>query len=115
MGLNETNIVILISRFEAYTAALQQNQTQALFNTTWPTNFNNFEKALAATGGKFLIGEEITWADIFLSQITDFLGDKKSSFIANYPNIKDLDSRIRSEPNIAEWIKSRPANNYLWY
>lgn len=100
-----------IFRFDAVNAAMLANTSQALFTSTWPNNFMFFEKRLIANGNGFLAGDSLSWADIFLSQITDFLYDKKTSFLANYPNVKALDARVRSMPSIAKWISTRPADN----
>lgn len=103
------------SRFDAYNTALMANKTDSLLTTTWPAQMAIFEKRLVDTNTGFLSGESLSWADIFLSQITDFLYDKKDALLANYPNVKALDARVRTIPRIAKWISSRPANAYLWF
>lgn len=94
--------------FNAFASANNNNQTENLFNTTWPQNFKFFEDRLAKNGNGFLVGRRLSWADIYLSQLTDFLPESKPEFLNRYPLIKSLNQRVRSIPRIAKWIRNRP-------
>lgn len=98
--------------FDAKAAIIPNNQTSLdnWYNQVVPKNFNYFEKRLEVTGSGFLAGESETWADIFLSQMTDFLSDKKDKILAKYPNVRALDNRVRSYPKIAAYLKTRIDN-----
>ena len=78
-----------------------------LQNEVIPNNMNIFEAKLAKNNG-FLVGQSLTWPDMLLSILLDWMGDKKSAVLPLFPNIKALDERVRSDKGIAEWIKNRP-------
>nr|QUF59405.1 glutathione S-transferase GSTS6/7-3 [Brachionus angularis] len=88
------------------------NASQALMDETWKKNFKYFEKRLEINGNGYLVGYSLSWADLYLSQITDFLLNRKSQFLSNYPRIKALDDRVRSLPRIADWLRRRPVTDF---
>nr|AYN44525.1 glutathione S-transferase S7 [Brachionus plicatilis] len=94
--------------FDAFSAAFNRNQTEEFFSQVWPQNFQYFEDRLAKNGNGFLVGRSLKWADIYLSQMTDFLGNAKDEFLKRFPLIRALDQKVRSIPGIAKWIQKRP-------
>lgn len=97
--------------FNGYASALNNNQTETFFNEVWPQNFQLFENRLAVNRNGFLVGRRLSWADIYLSQITDFLGNRKENMLSRFPLIRALDQRVRSIPRIANWIQTRPVTD----
>jgi len=82
---------------------------ETLFNQTWPANLNFFETQLKRNSYfGFLIGCSLSWADIYLAQIVELLNERKDKMLINYPSVKDLETRVRSMPRVAEWIANRP-------
>nr|AYN44546.1 glutathione S-transferase S7-1 [Brachionus koreanus] len=94
--------------FNAYGSAINNNQTESFFNQIWPQNFQFFEDRMAFNKNGFLVGKRLSWADIYLSQMTDFLGDRKEDMLNRFPLIRALDQRVRSMPMIDNWIQTRP-------
>ena len=78
-----------------------------LQNEVIPNNMNIFETKLGKNNG-FLVGNSLTWPDMLLSILLDWMGDKKATVLPLFPNIRALDERVRSDKGIAEWIKNRP-------
>lgn len=94
--------------FNAYFTALNNNQTDKFIDSTWIQNFEFFENRIAKSGNGFLIGKSLKWIDIYLSQITEFLGNRKTEILGKFPRIKQLDLLVRNIPGIAQWIQKRP-------
>ena len=77
-----------------------------------PKWIGQMEKILDANGGEYLVGGDLTWADIAvavnLSHLTDMFKvewEPKSSKMAAFQK------KIYSLPNIKKWIDSRPNNS----
>lgn len=96
--------------FDAQNQQSAEQQNDVLFGKTWPTNLQFFETRLSKNGNGLLVGWSVSWADIYLAQITEFMGDQKERILANFPLVKALDSRIRNNPRIADWLNRRPKN-----
>lgn len=77
-----------------------------------PKWIGQMEKILDANGGEYLVGGDLTWADIAvavnLSHLTDMFKvewEPKSSKMAAFQK------KIYSLPNIKKWIDTRPNNS----
>ena len=77
-----------------------------------PKWIGQMEKILDANGGEYLVGADLTWADIAvavnLSHLTDMFKvewEPKSSKLAAFQK------KIYSLPNIKKWIDTRPNNS----
>ena len=77
---------------------------------TVPTTMAILEKMLVKNGGKFLVGKDVTWADIEVVNFWDGMkqrADLNLDFGAN----KTLEAHcnaILALPKIKEWIEKRP-------
>ena len=81
---------------------------ERLNNEVIPHNMKLFESKLAKTNSGYLIGKGLTWVDLYLSSILEWLGPNKEAVLNNFPHLKASDEKIRSLPKIAEWISKRP-------
>lgn len=79
-----------------------------LFNVTIPLTLKRLEARIIENGCGVIAGRYISYADIFMADILDVLGDKKESVLSAYPNVKALDIKVRAMPKIATWILNRP-------
>jgi len=76
-----------------------------------PVAFVNLEKLLVQNhnGDKYLVGDELTWADLALIILADWLthvgGDAE---FGKHPKLAALRQRVLDQPKIAEWIAKRP-------
>ncbi|CAF0855834.1 unnamed protein product [Brachionus calyciflorus] len=82
-------------------------QMADLFNS-----YANIIDRLLKNGNGFLVGKKLSWADIYLSQLTDFLGNKKEELLSKFQLINTLDKKIRSIPRISNWIQKRPKTDF---
>lgn len=85
---------------------------QKLINETVPHHFKLFETKLNESKGPYLFGNKLTWADLFLVTVVEWLGDKKQSAIDHFPALKKQDETVRNVPNIAKWLQSRPDTSF---
>ncbi|CAL8128189.1 unnamed protein product [Orchesella dallaii] len=80
---------------------------------TVPRYFSVIESNLKKNGGKFLVGNSITWIDFLLAQMAqNFSNYLETDVIANYPTIKGHQQQIFEIPEIKAWIAKRPVTQY---
>ena len=96
--------------FNAWKNATDNKHPETVYTDVYPQNLVFFEKRLVATGNGLLAGDEVTWADIYLSQMIDFIADKRDQVLKAFPRVRELDDRIRSHPNIKAYLKIRIDN-----
>jgi glutathione S-transferase len=80
-----------------------------------PTSLAGLESILKANhnGDGFFVGTELTWADLAILGLGDFLGVfQADSQLANYPKLTALRERVSKVPKIAEWIAKRPVTEH---
>nr|QUF59399.1 glutathione S-transferase GSTS1/2-5 [Brachionus angularis] len=73
-----------------------------------PNQLKIFESRIAATGSGYIAASGLTWTDLFLFNLLEYLADKKEETLSYFPNIKALDQKIRANPKIANWLEKRP-------
>ena len=88
--------------------AKKMELSRKLFEETLPNFLKIFENIIIMNHSGFLVTSGLTWADLFLVNIFDFLGDKKAAILANFPRVKALDENVRAVPRIADWLAKRP-------
>jgi glutathione S-transferase len=76
-----------------------------------PMHLTIFETKLNKGTSGYLVGNNLTFADLFLMNILERLGDKKEEILNNFPTIKKHDKIIRAFPNISKWLHSRPVTD----
>lgn len=74
-----------------------------------PKYFSTFDKNLADNGGKYLVGNCITWIDFFAAYYFDFIENIVAlSILDDYPHVKFYTKSILNIPQIKHWIEIRP-------
>nr|AYN44489.1 glutathione S-transferase S1-2 [Brachionus calyciflorus] len=87
----------------------RQNELRKKFHEEiLPNTLKTLDGKIAHNGSGYLVASGLTWADLFLVNILEWLGDKKEAALANFSNLKSLDEKVRSHPRIAEWLEKRP-------
>lgn len=73
----------------------------------------NFEDILRKNnGGKdYLVGKQLTWADLNLLTMTDPVSSMFGDVLEKYPLIIGLRARVCAHPKVAAWIEKRPEND----
>lgn len=87
------------------------------FSSIWPLTLNRTEERICSNGHGVIAGHRISYADIYLSALLDLAtvpgtNVTREQFTNVYPNIRQLDVRVRSLPSIARWLIIRPKTNY---
>lgn len=75
---------------------------------TLPNNLKLFNEKIGKSGSGFFAASGLTWADLHLVNVLEWLGDKKEAALANFKNVKELDNKVRAHPNVAAWLAKRP-------
>jgi len=99
---------IILASYKAWYAS-SRDQLVELTEKLFPDALSQLERRLAQSGGKFMVGNSLTWADIHLFFLcTEEFIDK--NVLKSYPLISSLVSVVGAQPNIAHWMKTRPEN-----
>ena len=88
--------------------AKKKELEEKLKNETVPSHFKFLETKLAGNASGFLIGDSLTWVDLYLVILKEWLGEKKDPIMAHFPKIKAHEEKVRALPKIAEWVAKRP-------
>jgi hypothetical protein len=83
-----------------------------LFGQTLPHNLRLYEERIRQSGSGFLAASGLSWIDLHLVNVLEWLGEKKETAFADFKRVKDLDENVRKIPNIAEWIAKRPQTDF---
>lgn len=77
-----------------------------------PTYFTKFDKIQVKNGGQFMIGQNVTWADLWIANLVDRLDERFSKDIEwnLYPNLKKMKDGFFAIPQIKNYIDKRPAS-----
>jgi len=83
---------------------------KVLTEETIPAWLQMMEKYLTSKGGKYLAGDELTWADLaFFNFASMILMDKMPQVkLSEYKNINGLVQKVGDLPKIKKWINDRP-------
>ena len=78
-----------------------------------PNNIELLEKFLQKQNTGFLVGSELTLADlalvVTLERVVDYGLDE---LLEKSPLVKALNEKVRAHPRIADWIAKRPASDW---
>lgn len=72
-----------------------------------------FDKIINSNGGKRLVGNSLSWADIWLTHVINNLeiicGIKLAE---DFPAVKSLCDTVLATPQIKAWIEKRPKSRF---
>ncbi|XP_070545488.1 S-crystallin SL11-like [Ptychodera flava] len=63
-------------------------------------------------GNGYLVGDELTWADLNFTAQMDYMMKYQASVIDKYPKLKALRERVVALPKVAAWLKKRPETDF---
>lgn len=55
---------------------------------------------------------QMTYADFAMFALVDVLNDQLSEMVTKYPHLLKLYETVKSQPNIAKWLASRPTTSH---
>uniref|UniRef100_A0A915KMZ0 GST C-terminal domain-containing protein n=1 Tax=Romanomermis culicivorax TaxID=13658 RepID=A0A915KMZ0_ROMCU len=78
-----------------------------------PNFLDIYEKLLTENGGKFFVGNQLTWADLMVAELLDRFAmfnknDGGDSFLASHKNLTRLVKHVLALPNIKKYVAKRP-------
>lgn len=78
-------------------------------NETWAHHLKFLDSRLGKNGSGYLVGSSLSWADIYLAQMVEFIDDQvRHDLMKKFSNVKQSTSKVRDIPLIADWIRRRP-------
>ena len=86
----------------------REKRSKDRLEVAWPKNLGFFEKQLGANKSGYLVGESLSWADLHLYAVLDWLFDRKKEVVEKFPLVKALACKIEATPSIAKWLADRP-------
>jgi len=109
-------IADVVNTSEAFLMSLFMNSPEKddVFRN-WKTKsivpfLERYEKFLKANNSGWLVGDSVTWADLYLAEFLDRLNmwDPDHHVLDHYPSLHALVDRVNHIPQIAQRISSRP-------
>ncbi len=86
--------------------------SEKMKNEDFPAFLKNFTKALKDNGGKFLVGGELTYADIGLATVLFGVANRfGEGWKKTAPELAAHMDSVYSLPKIKKWIEVRPKND----
>uniref|UniRef100_A0A915J7C7 GST C-terminal domain-containing protein n=1 Tax=Romanomermis culicivorax TaxID=13658 RepID=A0A915J7C7_ROMCU len=76
-----------------------------------------FEKFLTENGGKYFVGDRLTWADLLIGEFIDrfvLFNNKNDSILAGHKKLAQHTKLIHELPNIKKYVANRPQTLTLY-
>ncbi|ODM90228.1 Glutathione S-transferase [Orchesella cincta] len=106
-------IELMVEADEEKKAELKTQIKTNLLEKTVPRYYSVIESDLKNNGGKYLVGNAITWIDFVCAHMSDrFSNCLEIDVLANYPTLKEHQQQIFQIPEIKAWIAKRPVTHY---
>jgi len=88
-----------------------------LKNETGPRIWGYLEKRITENGGKFLVGDAYTYADILVAVVVDSFSllktkEELEAKAQKYPNLFAMSKAVAETPEIKAWIAKRPQSQF---
>ncbi|CAF0718786.1 unnamed protein product [Adineta steineri] len=88
----------------------KQEDMKKFFAEDLPKNLQNLELLgkLYGNGGPFFVGNHLTWADLYFYDIAENFLQVDKNILMNYPWLTHNRQEIEQQPNISDYLKTRP-------
>ena len=91
--------------------AKQKEMAETFMKEQLPPFMKNLAEALKDNGGQWLVGGDLTYADIMMAVILDIIDKKNPGVMENKaPLLYKHKEKVLALPKITEWISKRPPN-----
>jgi glutathione S-transferase len=95
-------------------------EMKIFFSDELPKHLQNFEALakLYSNGGSFFVGNQLTWADLEIYDMLDFIlrihSDLKieGNLLQSYPWLQNNRQVVEKQSNIAAYLKTRPPSTF---
>ncbi|KAK6738896.1 hypothetical protein RB195_020785 [Necator americanus] len=74
--------------------------------------FNYMKKFLNESSSGYLVGDSLTWADLYLAEHVAVYGEMFPEMLEGFPEIKAHSQKVRSNKLLKKWIASRPRTKF---
>jgi len=74
--------------------------------------FTNLENILGKRGGKYFVGDKLSWAELHFFQMVEVILDNNSKVLEPFPQLTAVMERTKQVPNIRKWLEERPQTAY---
>ncbi|CAF3598878.1 unnamed protein product [Rotaria socialis] len=107
--INDAITKFLPSRLEQDEAKKQELMNK-FFADELPAHLQQLEVLgkLYGNGGAFFVGNQLTWADLYLFEMTNNLLQANGNCLDKHAWLKQNRAEVEKQPKIAEYIKNRP-------
>lgn len=88
----------------------KEKQTAEFIANELPKHLKNFEvlAKLYSDGGSFFTGNQLTWADLEVYDMLDFILQADDKILDSHPWLQKNRREVEKQPKIAAYLKSRP-------
>ena len=84
-------------------------KSEKFLNETLPNAMKNFAKLLDSNGGKYFVGNCLTWGDI---RFASYFEGKFEDEMGKHKCLKDHINNVMNLPNIKAWVAKRPQTQF---
>uniref|UniRef100_A0A1B6LRQ1 glutathione transferase n=1 Tax=Graphocephala atropunctata TaxID=36148 RepID=A0A1B6LRQ1_9HEMI len=111
-------IMELLIEFGKYHYEMDEKKKESLkgplFNKTSPFYMKKIDELVKENNG-YLANKKMSWADLYFTAVSNSLSLFNGSEITEgYPNVKRLQDKINSLPQIKAWRAKRPADDFSY-
>jgi len=94
--------------------AKQKEELATVAKESLPDFLKRYEQFLVDNGSGWLVGKQVTWADLLVSEYLSRLDDKDwlPGLVDSYPHLKALVDKVHALPNIKAWVAKRPQTGF---
>ncbi|KAM5164245.1 glutathione S-transferase 3-like [Mantella aurantiaca] len=116
-GINDLGQIILPHPF--FTPEDKQKNITIIMQKAKKRYFPVYEKVLKDHGGRFLVGNQLSWADVLLLEAMLMVEEKCGDILTDFPRLKAFKQRISEIPTIKAFLqpgskrKPEPDDKYV--
>ena len=92
---------------QEYDLAKRSILVNNFMNNLLPKTLNGYEKMLSLNRNKFIVGNQLTWADLALVNGWEWLDEICGSVLRQYQLVKAHNEFVRSVKAVSDWFKSQ--------
>ncbi|KAG9493788.1 hypothetical protein GDO78_001587, partial [Eleutherodactylus coqui] len=100
-----SDLMELIMFYPFMDAEQKEKQLNTIVSKAKNRYFPAYEKILKQHGKKYLVGNQLTWADVHLLEAILMVEEKYADILTNFPLLKDFKTRISEIPTIKSFLQ----------
>jgi len=105
-------VLKMVRAFFEKDEAKKEAMKQEIIQDSIPQQLGNMERRIQENPAGWLFGTKVTYIDLNLYIIVDFMKLFKESALDGYPGVEKLVNSVGALPNIAKWLKNRPERTF---